>query len=511
MIVAKIQVSGAIAHTVYKKVIPAGIIGAQVEFEYAEDIWKGLHKTVVFRGPVTKDVVSDANIVTMPPEVAEKPLSLLSVGVYGVDDNGNLAIPTIWADLGFVRESANPSGDTTTDPALPVWAQIQAMIGNLDDLDTDMKISLVAAVNEAMKKGGAVDEAEIRRIVDEYLTANPPTVTETDPTVPAWAKQPQKPAYTASEVGAISQEDLQEATNEALAQAKASGEFNGQDGKDGADGQDGITPTIGENGNWYLGNTDTGKPSRGEPGQSGADGQPGSDGAPGPVGATPNIQIGTVETLAAGSPATASMTGTAENPLLNLGIPKGADGSGEGGSGIAVTGATVGQTVKIAAVDDDGVPTAWESVDFPSGGGGGAERMRFIAKITTEEDLKSFEISEDSEGKPFALNRVAIHMKLQGANGKNASVYPMANGISAMSVSTNISGTTKQNFQVMLETLADGNYVVFQTHPIVKDYGTVELGIPFSTSGKSGGYITSVGFMTYQSVLSGSEIAIWGC
>lgn len=30
MIVAKIQVSGAIAHTMYKKVIPAGIIGAQV-------------------------------------------------------------------------------------------------------------------------------------------------------------------------------------------------------------------------------------------------------------------------------------------------------------------------------------------------------------------------------------------------------------------------------------------------------------------------------------------------
>ena len=38
------------------------------------------------------------------------------------------------------------------------------------------------------------------------------------------------------------------------------------------------------------------------------------------------------------------------------------------GGGIAVTGATVGQTVKIAAVDENGVPTAWEPVDFPSGG-----------------------------------------------------------------------------------------------------------------------------------------------
>lgn len=33
---------------------------------------------------------------------------------------------------------------------------------------------------------------------------------------------------------------------------------------------------------------------------------------------------------------------------------------------LGVTGATVGQTVKISAVDDNGVPTAWESVDFPA-------------------------------------------------------------------------------------------------------------------------------------------------
>ena len=87
---------------------------------------------------------------------------------------------------------------------------------------------------------------------------------------------------------------------------------DGLDGPPGADGKDGITPTIGDNGNWYLGDTDTGKPSRGEAG---------------PAGTTPNIQIGTVETMAAGSAATASMTGTPESPLLNLGIPKGADGA----------------------------------------------------------------------------------------------------------------------------------------------------------------------------------------
>lgn len=54
---------------------------------------------------------------------------------------------------------------------------------------------------------------------------------------------------------------------------------NGRDGEDGAPGQtgstgqNGVTPTIGENGNWFIGDTDTGKPSRGEKGNAGASGQ----------------------------------------------------------------------------------------------------------------------------------------------------------------------------------------------------------------------------------------------
>ena len=47
---------------------------------------------------------------------------------------------------------------------------------------------------------------------------------------------------------------------------------------------DGITPTIGDNGNWYLGNTDTNKPSRGEKGDTGARGEKGDTGAQGPQG-----------------------------------------------------------------------------------------------------------------------------------------------------------------------------------------------------------------------------------
>ncbi|MGN1373220.1 MAG: hypothetical protein ACI4VK_04130 [Candidatus Coproplasma sp.] len=62
---------------------------------------------------------------------------------------------------------------------------------------------------------------------------------------------------------------------------------NGQNGgEDGADGADGITPHIGENGNWYIGTTDTGVKAVGADGAAGADGKDGEDGK------TPQLKIG---------------------------------------------------------------------------------------------------------------------------------------------------------------------------------------------------------------------------
>ena len=120
----------------------------------------------------------------------------------------------------------------------------------------------------------------------------------------------------------------------------------GAPGADGKDGTDGKTPYVGDNGNWYIGADDTGKPSRGEKGEKGdkgaqgiqgeqgIQGVQGEKGEKGDPGATPNLTIGTVTTLEAGQNATASMGGTAESPVLNLGIPRGAKGEpGEGGGG----------------------------------------------------------------------------------------------------------------------------------------------------------------------------------
>lgn len=46
----------------------------------------------------------------------------------------------------------------------------------------------------------------------------------------------------------------------------------------GADGENGVTPNIGENGNWWINGEDTGVPAQGKDGNDGNDGQPGANG-----------------------------------------------------------------------------------------------------------------------------------------------------------------------------------------------------------------------------------------
>jgi hypothetical protein len=147
-----------------------------------------------------------------------------------------------------------------------------------ENLSTLKIHKLTQAQYERELEAGRIDPSAM------YLT---PADEETDPTVPAWAKEPAKPTYTASEVGAdasgtasslisthnsdatahvdiraelaimtsefglindkittlsnnkLNASELPEAINSALAQAKESGEF------DGAPGADGKTPVKG--------------------------------------------------------------------------------------------------------------------------------------------------------------------------------------------------------------------------------------------------------------------------
>ena len=394
MKIAEVRVSGCRCETVRLEPIPRGIVGAVVAVEYTDPAWDSLRKTVVFRGAATKDVLDAGNEIVIPAEVVSKAGGSLYMGVYGVDAENHVAIPTIWTELGVIQGAATPSGDASTAPSLPVWAQIQAMVGDLGTLDTEAKSNLVAAINEALTKGGEIAPAEVQRIVEDYLKANPPGTG-------ASGKDGITPTIGKNGNWYLGSTDTGKPSRGADGTPGATG-APGKDGAPGADGKDGITPAIGENGNWYLGSSDTGKPSRG------AD------------GAVPDIQIGTVTTLPAGSDATASMGGTAENPLLNLGIPRGADGQGGGSGGtdisLGLTSATVGQTIKVKAVDTDGKPTAWEAAES-------GEKWEKIAEIIipdNAEESNALTIDKDINGQPFSLLKARLCSKFPKYTGGSA-------------------------------------------------------------------------------------------
>lgn len=139
------------------ELLTAGMAKAvTVEFVFSPD-WDGLTKTAVFtNGKTTVDVLAanwDGDTVPVPYEVLAVPGRHARVGVYGADESG-VVLPTVWVSLGKVQPGADPSGDVSADPALPVWAQLQKQIGDLDDLKTYNKGNLVAAINEARNSGG---------------------------------------------------------------------------------------------------------------------------------------------------------------------------------------------------------------------------------------------------------------------------------------------------------------------------------------------------------------------
>ena len=287
--------------------ITTGMVGKKVSFDFSAE-WDGLVKTAVFEGSgVKKDVTLSGDTAVIPHECLTAPGGMLRVGVFGTD--GTIQTPTVYTDIGQIEQGADPSGDTSADPTLPIWAQLQAMIGDLSNLTTTARDNLVAAINEAAKSGGGGGgtAADVRmQVAEGYIQYSTDGGT-------TWRNLiAMKDLIGKEGIGIQSVEQTTTST------------------EDGGTNVVTVKKTDGTTSTFSVKN-----------------------GSKGSTGKTPNIQIGTVETLESGSNATASISGTAEAPLLNLGIPKGeTGGSSGGGAGIVIdsTLTKAGQAADAAAV-----------------------------------------------------------------------------------------------------------------------------------------------------------------
>lgn len=82
---------------------------------------------------------------------------------------------------------------------------------------------------------------------------------------------------------------------------------------------------------------------------------------------------------------------------------------------LGLTAAQVGQIAKITAVDTEGVPTAWEAVNMPTG-----ETWEKIAEIVIPEGADEstvLTINKDSDGNPFSLVKARLCAKFPKYTG----------------------------------------------------------------------------------------------
>ena len=161
----------------------------------------------VFGRSIDVDVVNGAAII---PDVLLQTDKDLNVWAFvGTAENGYTKISKTFN----VNRRNKPADYVFTPPDQTSLEEIKERVSHL----------------ESMQDPGAIKNA-----VEDYLKKNP-----VESPVQSVNGQTGAVELTAADVGAISMDDLQGATNEALSQAKASGEF------DGAPGADGHTPEYG--------------------------------------------------------------------------------------------------------------------------------------------------------------------------------------------------------------------------------------------------------------------------
>lgn len=180
----------------------------------------------VFGRSIDVDVVD--GIAIIPDILLQTDKDLTAWAFVGTPENGYTKISKV-----FKVNRRNKPADYVFTP--PEQTMLDELVERLDKIEESQ------------------DPDAIKNALEDYLDQNP-----VEAPVQSVNGKTGKVKLTAEDVGAISQEDLQEATNEALAQAKASGEF------DGKDGIDGYTPIKGVD---YFDGED------GQPGANGKDGQ----------------------------------------------------------------------------------------------------------------------------------------------------------------------------------------------------------------------------------------------
>ena len=164
------------------------------------------------------DVDASYGVAIIPDILLQTDKDLIVWAFVGTAENGYTKISKTFK----VNRRNKPADYVFTPPEQTTLEQIQEKIDYLESIQ---------------------DPDAIKNAVNDYLEQNP-----VEAPVQSVNGKTGAVKLNAIDVGAISQDDLQEATNKVLAQAKESGEFDGSDGAPGPQGPHGETGPKGDTG-----------------------------------------------------------------------------------------------------------------------------------------------------------------------------------------------------------------------------------------------------------------------
>lgn len=216
-----------------------------------DDEWAGLDILAVFHAPdgtATKVVVGADGMLAVPTEATAKQAGNGRIVFVGLAEN----VQRITVDMGYnIKPHSDIEGDNPGTPTPDVVQQILTEAQN-------------ANVNSAKAKKLATDAKDIAQNVR----------TDADNGKFTGAKGDKGDDGTTPQLK-IGEDNLWNVSYD-NGETWVSLGVKGT-GDAGKDGEDGVTPHIGENGNWWLGDTDTGVSAKGPAGERGPAGEPGPE------------------------------------------------------------------------------------------------------------------------------------------------------------------------------------------------------------------------------------------
>lgn len=401
MEVAKIHVNGVCAQVLGQKTLTSGMVGATISLQF-DSAWDGLEKMAVFQAnKLTRDRVISGDNVAVPHEVLEAAGERLRVGVYGINGDGTLIIPTVWAELGYIKPGTTPSGDPSTNHTLPVWAQFMAKVANgeldgasaykvavdngFEGTEEEWLASLVGpngpqGVQGVQGKGTTITTSRFTK-ADGLVAGKSGVqliVNTSDPSA-GMSQFTSEYVLDGDGIDHVSVEMLEAGSEPTASLYTVMNQRNlALSIPRGADGK---TPYIGENGNWWVGEVDTGVSA----------------------GGSQTVKLDTtlsVEGQAADAKAVGDKLTELEKKIpddvsytLTVATP-------EALGGVKPVTATEAMTQPVG-VDATGAL-------FTEPGGG--DKWEFINEVTAEGDLADLAITVDANGDPISLRKAYVEV-----------------------------------------------------------------------------------------------------